>query len=51
MSQSALQNLRYLFDRPAQPIFRPKGSDGTVTFEIPANYYVSQAHGELPYLI
>lgn len=41
MSQSTLNNLIYLFDRPAQPIFRPKGRDSNVSFDVPANYFVS----------
>lgn len=35
-------NILYLFDRPTEPLFMEKGSDGsTVTFDIPEDYYVS----------
>jgi len=40
-SSPAALNLRYLYDRPCQPCFREKGIDGTVTFDIPGDYYVS----------
>lgn len=34
-------NILYLFDRPTEPIFTGKGEDN-VSFDIPADYYVSQ---------
>ncbi|XP_065201957.1 phenoloxidase 1-like [Planococcus citri] len=37
-----LNNLLYFFDRPAQPIFRPRGGDSNTIFDVPANYYIDR---------
>lgn len=39
---STLNNLVYFFDRPAQPIFRPRGGDSNTIFDVPANYFTDR---------
>lgn len=40
MSENKKSNILYLFDRPAEPVYVPKG-ENQVAFQVPDNYLVS----------
>lgn len=40
MSGNKKSDILYLFDRPAEPVYVPKG-ENRVAFQVPANYLVS----------
>lgn len=41
MGEKAAEGLLYLFDRPTEPVFVPKG-DKQVSFDVPENFLVKQ---------
>lgn len=44
MSGTKKSDILYLFDRPAEPVYVPKG-ENKVAFDVPANYLVSKQFG------